>query len=305
MKISAIILVVLFFIMGCSEKFTPNGPYQQSLVVYSLINISADTQFVKVYSTLDPAVHSVNELKSVNEVIGATVSLLRDSTEYVFHDTVQAVEENGIIRNVHSYVHYAADIQTNKKYHLTVRSNGYPEASASVTTFPEGHIITINTQLFTNPNIGKDIECEFYFGKGSYAFLVRLLLEYERRENNAWIQEYREVPMYYLNDEPVLPHLEIVNPIGKIKKTYSIALYNETLAKIKSNRNDTIRFTSAVFEFQQFDENLYAYFSIANNFPGGSSIRLDEPDYTNVTNGFGIVGVLSKKSQRFPISVNP
>ena len=114
-----------------------------------------------------------------------------------------------------------------------------------------------------------------------------------------------EVPYGFNGNEPVLPGIEVVDPSGVIKKMYKNAVYKEVITRIRSNPADTVRFSGVVIEYQQFDEKVFTYYSIANNFPGGSSIRLDEPDFTNVSDGYGIVGMMSRKTQRFTLPSNP
>jgi hypothetical protein len=205
---------------------------------------------------------------------------------------------------VNAYVHYGIKLQHNKTYTVSVEKIGYPQAAAGVTTFAEGFIMPLNTQLFNIPNSSKDIEVEFYFGKGAFAYLARFLLEYERKVNGVWYKETAEVPDGINGEIVVLPEVKIIDPSGRTKKSYSPALYKKSIQRLKEQATDTMRFTGAIFELQQFDERLFTYYSIVNKYPGGSTIRLDEPDFSNVTNGFGIVGITSAKRQRFSVVIN-
>ena len=290
---------------GCNESFSPNGPYWQSLIVYSLMNVSVDTQYVKVYSTYDPAMHALSDQLPVNEVLGASVTLKRDTTLFIFHDTVMNVLEKGALRSQHLYVHYGVNIVPNGTYELTVEQSDYPTARVSCTAMAEGYISPLNTQVISNYSNTKDIELEFSAGKGAYAFLVRLLVEYDKRVAGSWQREVMEVPLGLSGDDQVLPGVEVVDPSRVITKTYKNAVYKEVITRIRSHPADTVRFSGVVIDYQQFDENIFTYYSIANNFPGGSSIRLDEPDFTNVSNGYGVVGMMSRKTQRFTLPPNP
>lgn len=300
----ACIVFVVGVISGCTENFSPIGEYRQSLVVYSILTISADTQFVKVSSTFDPSHNGILNPLPENAVLGASVRIIVDTVQYVFHDTVITLDDNGVLKNVHAYVHYGVDLQYHKNYTVAVEKSGYPIATATVTTFADGFIMPLNTQIFTLPNSSKDIECEFYFGKGAFAYLARFLFEYERKVNGIWQKETAEIPDDIDGELAVFPEVKMIDASGKAKKSYSPALYRKAIERLKKEVADTIRFTGAIFELQQFDERLFTYYSIVNKYPGGSTIRLDEPDYTNINNGYGIVGITSTKRQRFSVSIN-
>ncbi|MEK7671562.1 MAG: hypothetical protein AAB344_05010 [Bacteroidota bacterium] len=43
----------------------------------------------------------------------------------------------------------------------------------------------------------------------------------------------------------------------------------------------------------QLDDALYAYYTTANGFPDSGTLRLDEPDYTNIEGGLGVFALSS------------
>lgn len=305
MNVSTLIVGMALLASGCTESFSPNGPYRHSLIVYSVLNVSADTQFVKVYSTHDPSVYGPADRLPSGEVIGATVTLKKDTTVFIFHDTVLHLNEGGAVRTVNAYVHYGVNIAPSGTYELTVEQPQYPAAKATVPAIADGFISPVNTQVLSNIAAAKDIELDFIVGKGAYAYLVRLLVEYEKRTGGEWKPETAEVPLGFDGEKPVLPVVDIVDQSNIIRKTYKHTVYREVIDRIRSNPADTVRFSGVVIEYQQFDESLFAYFSVVNNFPGGTTIRLDEPDYTNVTGGYGIVGMMSRKTQRFTLPADP
>ena len=153
MRMIITVIGIVLFSSGCNESFSPNGPYRQSLILYSVMNVSVDTQYVKVYGTYNPATHALSDQLPVNEVLGASVTLKRDTTLFVFHDTVMNVLENGSFRTQHSYVHYGVNIVPNGTYELTVQQSDYPTARASFSAIAEGYISPLNTQVISNYSV--------------------------------------------------------------------------------------------------------------------------------------------------------
>lgn len=291
--------------LGCSNDFSPNGPYQPKLVVYSVLSGNTDTQFVDVYATVNPSNYSAERIQNESIIAGATVVLSSAETLYSFHDTTMIVNDSGIPRSINRYVCYGAKILPNRKYDLSVNASGFPAAQTSFKTFSPGSILPLNTYLFVNSNNEYDVEVDLSLGRGSFAYLLRLCFEYEKKINGLWESKTEEVPLYYNGAQPIYPQFDFTGQALNARKLFSRSVYKQTIAKMRSNPADTIRFNYAVIELQQFDESLYTYYSVVNSFPGGSSIRLDEPDYTNIVNGYGVVGFVTRTIYRSPIASFP
>jgi hypothetical protein len=76
--------------------------------------------------------------------------------------------------------------------------------------------------------------------------------------------------------------------------------YRKTVEAVLASAS-SIRFKQDVFLLIQFDEPLYNYYFVANGFKDRSSIRLDEPNYTNLSGGVGIFGSLAVDSIAVPL----
>lgn len=55
-----------------------------------------------------------------------------------------------------------------------------------------------------------------------------------------------------------------------------------------------VRLKGTRFVLTQLDNWFYAYYSVANGFPDSGTLRLDEPDYTNINGGLGVFAVSSE-----------
>jgi len=62
------------------------------------------------------------------------------------------------------------------------------------------------------------------------------------------------------------------------------------------NRGQQVIFKRVIFRLLQFERNMYDYYSIVHGFQDPFSIRFDEPDFTNLSNGYGLFGAYSLDS---------
>ncbi len=81
--------------------------------------------------------------------------------------------------------------------------------------------------------------------------------------------------------------------------SFETSAYLATVSDIKSEFGSSAKFIRAIITLKQFDTNLYTYYSITNAFGGSSTLRLDEPDFSNITNGFGVIGMMSMQERSY------
>ena len=292
MKHTIIAAAIAVLLVGCSEEFQPNGPYVQRLSVYSVLTVADSTQFVTVESSVAPAAHSVTE-PVLRGVPGAAVRLSSGTDTLLFRDTILA-SDAGIARH---YISTSAAVASNTTYTLTVEAPGYPSASATVRTFTVGSVYASNVKLLADADQEEDLTVQVLPGRGSFANLLRVVFEYEWLKNGVWTPATAELPVGYDGERAVYPVFGF-NTTSTFTVVFRPAVYRKTVRDLRARYADSLRFIAAVFELRQFDQHLFTYYSVANKFPGGSTIRLDDPDYTNVLNGFGVVGVASRTTYR-------
>jgi hypothetical protein len=147
-----------------------------------------------------------------------------------------------------------------------------------------------------------------------YAF--RFQLEYEVLRSGVWVPEVREVPLVYrFSQDSTAP--DAVYPTltrrllgtatrstlrGSEAAVFSNRAYEQTIALIHQRYGSpNVRMTRAVFLLQQADKNFFTYFAFANSFQDRFSIRVDQPDYSNMSGALGFFGCLSIDTLVHPI----
>lgn len=316
MKRIVLYLLPIVALISCNENFSANGEYSPKLIVYSVLDGSVDTQYVRVYSSFSPEQYNPNSVSPKINVTGALVKVYDDSSVYIFHDTtISFVQDNGSIEQLHLYVSYFRP-KEKKNYMLSVQSTGFPTATSTAIGLEASQIILFSTIELFEPASGKNITVDIYLGKNVSAYLTVFTIEYELLKDSVWQTFSREVPISIVKDAagnitkrfyPVPEHYAITRSIDRnVKINYPTEFYLSTINDIKTEYQveydkKALRFKDVIFQLTQFDNDIFTYYSITNNFPGATTIRLDEPDYTNIKNGFGIYGAVAVQKKKFGI----
>ena len=77
------------------------------------------------------------------------------------------------------------------------------------------------------------------------------------------------------------------NASGYCSKSTYVATLNKIVTKYGATK---LIFRTLVFRLLQLEENWYKYYSTVRQFQDPFSIRLDEPDFTNLSKGYGLLG---------------
>lgn len=315
MKKILIVLIAILF-ASCNDGFSPNGDYTPKLIVYSVLDAATDTQYVRVYSSFSPEQYVPDTQSPNTEIVNAVVRIADDSTEVLFRDTVITIQSGGSAKTVRVYMAPNFRPKEKKQYQLTVQSGSYPVATSSATGLDPAQIIMTDTKPLFEPLPEKDIIFDVYLGKNSSAYLGTLFMEYEVLINGAWKLFSKEMPIDIVYDAagkiakrfypiPVL-YRSSATVYRNIQISYQTEIYSAIISEIKEEHQASydakeLRFKDVRFTIVQFDNEVFTYYSVANNFPGATTIRLDEPDYSNMKNGYGIFGTIATQVKVYGI----
>ncbi len=287
---------------GCDSSFDPKGPFLDRLVVYSVLTPLNQSHVVRLSTTYDPPSFNPLEHTSSDQVTGALVSVRMDTTVVTFRDTVFPRNDIGrYADSVRAFVASPLTIARGKRYDLTVYSTAYGVLTA--TTFVPGNgdvSIDLESRFsLTSPNAGQsDISLFATPAPNAEGHIVRIFVEYElpsvspgvlfTEEVPAEITDYRDCTTY----TPAYPQVRRGELLGSRDRwRFRLVNYRRTLMKIlKTHEGTAIQFKRIYVEHVQTDEHLYKYFSVVNGFQDVYSIRVDQPNYTNINGGLGVFG---------------
>lgn len=300
------ILIVLPLASGCDDAFSPKGPYEEKLVLYSIISNTSDTQYVRIYTTYNPK--GFDPLSHTNEtqVSDATVSLTRSGSAAILRDTIVVRWEKARYQSdIKAYVTYGHKVNPGDTYTLKVQSAPRGPIEAEIKVPEEGVITVGNTFVLTNPGrFLEDVLVRARISGSAQGYLVRFFIDYAYKKNGLWIEQSLEVPekvedvvdcLTFRGTYPRLSRKTQVRDPESIffqRNAYTVMLGNLW----SSFSKDSLKIRRARFELVQVERHLYRYFNIVNGFQDEVSIRTDEPDYSNIKGAIGLFGAFYKQS---------
>jgi hypothetical protein len=313
LKNSTIVLSICLLLSasGCNQPFDPRAPIEPQLVVFSVLSNDRTTQFVRVQSNYMPSGFDPATSLSDNSVTDAVVTLKDSLISYRFRDTV--IERQDTTRYnfpMHIYGLPSFIPQRGRPYTLTIESPTMGTATASVTIPARSNIyvqgysvesILRYPEVYT-PDVAIPMSAQL--SGYTQAYIGRLYLYYDVLKGTEWIEERVEVPLGSADSVgfnlifPRYPDLTLLSGDQHVNMVFFNGYYLATIKERTFGRYEKLKiiYKWAVFVLLQTDLNLYNYYSTVHEFRDPRSIRLDEPMYSNVKGGTGMVGAYTLDS---------
>jgi hypothetical protein len=296
MRFSTIRGTIIFVLLleSCNQPFQPDGAYNGRLAVYAILTSSSDTQFVRLSRTY--------ETSASGDVPDAAVDIVpgNGSPAAHFRDTsVIHTDHSGVTSTYNVYVAYNFRPQPHISYQLTAASPTAGTARGTTIALGPANVSILNPLSLTSSADSIVLAAEF--GTSAGAYVLRLFIEYERTGSGGISIEKVEVPVASSADAsgnlslqyPVFARVPAVssgNGFATATQWFPKAFYASTQADIiKSNPPGTVRIVAVMYTLAQIDDALYDYYYILNGPKDLSTIRLDAPDFTNITDGVGVI----------------
>jgi hypothetical protein len=289
--------ILAIVIAGCNQPFNPKGPFEEQLVVYSILSSARDVQFVRVFTNydaqgFDPFQNTIDRL-----ITGAQVVLTGPDGTYSFKDTLLPRSDTSRYKSEIAAYAVPIRVQPGQTYSLVVNSGRLGSTSATITVpgkaridiYPGAYILNEPWDTTMNRIINL-VATVSPLTKGHYG---RMLIEYAVLADSVWKEERVEVPTRISDSDfrmAEYPALELAR-YHTASVAYLKSAYVATLNKVYIQYTGTkLVFKRVVLQFLQVEHNLYDYYNIVHGFQDPISIRIDEPDYHNLSNGYGVFG---------------
>ena len=294
--------IVLFLFTSCSDSFTPKEPFKQQLVVYSVLSTFHDVQFVRVYSNYDVSGFDPFGNRSDTPVTGAQVVITGPHGSYTLKDTV--LQRPDTSRYKSSIAAYTGrwSVEPGATYILTVKVPGIGTTLASVETPGPSQTIywVYGTVIMDDPENYKGsgyVGASTKFWPSTKAYSYQTVIEYDVLTANGWRTETVEIPLGASYDLSDAVYPSVIRSYIYAGGSYSKEMYMRVLGQIvRVHAGSKVTFKRIVFRFLQVDQNWYNYYNTVRQFQDMFTIRLDEPDFTNLSNGYGLFGAFTVDS---------
>jgi len=293
-------MILLGALASCDQPFEPKAPFQEDLVVYAIVSDGSDAQFARVFKTYDPPAFDPFVQTVPTDIAGAQVTITDGATVTAYRDT-QVVRQDSSRYPAALNAYIASPLRGVKgsRYALSVLTSDGLSASSSIQLPEAGRITVSNISALLSPGVTThtSLFLAAFTAPQAKGFLLRFFLRFESLEGGVWVPRMREIPLAIFQREegeerlfPVLTRSSSDGTkSGVSAQSFDMTAYRTIIGEIYRDYS-MIRFTSALFVLIQVEQNLYNYVGIANGFRDPATIRLDEPDFTNIFGGVGVLG---------------
>ena len=273
---------------SCKDSFNPKAPFKEQYVLNCIIRGDSTSQIAILSKTYDVSGFDPNSNNVDPSISGAQVYFKWKGTIYQLRDSSIARADTS---------KYKGPV----KFYYTNAFTPQANDSIEIIAIPaQGVILSSKTKIPYNVSYGnspwyiKGDETALNFRWSAndlnVYYLPRLKIIYQKRNEIPALVHSFEVPIEYAsangNDVPVYPGFSPATGID-----YMRTIIDKSLLQISNGDNKSnYKFFRMDLELLIFDQFLAGYISTTNGFLDNLSIRLDEPNYTNINGGLGIFG---------------
>ncbi len=280
-------------VSSCENELNPNGEYRESYAVNCLLRCDSTTQFVTLTKSYLPDESNPYSYTTDPFVHGADVKVYYGSEFIQFRDTTLEYFDS-VRYNAKKSVYYAPNFQpdNNTDYEIYIQlPNG--RKLTGVTTSPKTvELEKLSCSLLIEENKLASYSYYWKTNNNNTVYIPRLTFTYYKTVNGVKSQGIITIPVEYETrngvSTPIYPPAS-KNPYVHYKGDAFRKAFEDISAGDTEKWNYSIA-ALARFDLLVLDMNLSAYYSTATSNYGEFSVKLDESDYSNITNGYGIFG---------------
>jgi hypothetical protein len=308
LRFAVISLIVL--LPSCNQQFDPRQEHQPKLVVFSILSTDRSIQFARVEQDYMPPDYNPLDHTSDNSVLDATITLRDGGTTYRLADTLLPRSDTSRYKSaIRGFVLRSFLPVFGKTYELSATTSLLGNASASV-TIPTKPVLDMGAgasavldkplDYATNAPIG----CTILLSSLARGYLGHLYVYFDVLEGSEWNEGRVEIPLRFMSpqlkslEHAVYPQLTGRPSRNQASLIFNNELYRAALSSIADSRfrGKKLIYKWAVFQLTQMEKNLFNYYNTVHSFRDAHTIRLDEPVYSNISGGYGLVGAYTLDS---------
>jgi hypothetical protein len=282
-------LLIILLHFGCDNNFSPYGDYEKRLVVFSVLDNRFDNQIVKLQSSFE----FQNSSSEEKIIYNLTATISDGLNVYQYYDTA-------IVSDNYTYlVSNNFTLRRGVEYTLNIKGDDVPEINSKIKV-PESQYLFITY---------RDNNIQISHSKASRVkgFLIKYYVNFVIvRDAQILSEQSLEMPIGIIETEDG-KKINLYPSFNKnVNHEYKLGYISAELAKhAPSSADQRLLIKNCTVVLFSLDDNLYNYLSTVNGFNDPISVRLDIPNYTNIQNGYGIFGAITKDSvvQDIPITV--
>jgi len=310
--------VLIFFmvseallLLSCSDQVNPKTDLENVYSLNCIMRGDTTSQIATVthsyeISGFDPASNTTNPF-----IAGARIKVYYNDSVFVFRDTT-AIRTD--ISRYTTPIHY---------YYV---NKLYPKSGDSikiVATLPNGKVLSAATKTYQTSSVFFTNQQDQYTSIYSYTIYLKfgwvsvlstadiasaffapdLLIYYHKNDDPAKKRLIKKVPWLYSETAgPVYPPIQ--NSIFDI--AYDMSTVNRAMSEIAGSDPDKGNYIieGASFRILVMDQNLATYYNAQKTYMDEFSVRINQPDFTNIKGGLGIFGSFTVRLMVVPVATD-
>lgn len=291
-----IIIFVLALTYACEEELNPNAEFLERNILTSVLR--SDTSFQVITLSKSYEVNGIDPVSNQEDhfITGADVKVWYKDNVYQFiEDTLDRIDKSRYNFPVKIYYNENLKISENSEVEIeALLPQGFLLRSS--TTVPHLSILKFdNSSKFIHPDSLTNDVIQFRWTRfeNTYYHPVFVIRYYDKTVGNSVLLE-KVVPLQYNDDGSQ----KFTRPTNAQAVSYTLPNFVKALNEIVtqgSGRKDDYSIIRGELKIMVYDKNLSAYYSSVGTFLDGFTIKVDQPDFSNVDGGFGIFGSFAIK----------
>lgn len=313
-NIIALILISFTTVLltNCDDNVNPKTNFKEQYVLNCVLSVDTNYQVATISHSYDVDGYDPNTNKIDPSIKGAKVKVFYRDSIFVFRDT-------SIARSSDSK--YSSPL--NFYYTRNLKPSSYSQLRIEA-TLPNGKVLKAKTESFflnilyfaktvdRYPPISSN-KITFSWDKingdnfeSTIYFAPELAIVYQKNENGNWNRYYKKVPIRYMENNPDKPPIYPEISVGSNSISFDTLAIGIALKEISKDdpQKKNYKIEKALFRLLVLDKNLAAYYSMQKTFLDEFSVRVNQPDFTNIEGGLGVFGIYAIKKSEIQIDAS-
>lgn len=298
------VIIIMALVYSCEEDLNPNADFIERNVLSCVIR--SDTNYQVLTLTRSYFVEGLDpyQNKEYPAIKNADVKMWYNNSVYQFYDsTITRTDTSRYTSPVSFYYNNTMKPLGGKAVEIeALLPNGL--LLRSITNIPPVNSLYFSgsDKLITTFNPGGHIEATWTKFENLFYHPVLVIRYFNRTSGDSKVQE-KIVPIKYVdNNGESLPIY--TTPTSDNTIAYDQSACDRAMEEISGDDpvKENYSILDAELKLMVYDENLSAYYSSVGTFLDGFTIKVDQPDFTNINGGFGIFGSYAMKYYKMNFS---
>jgi hypothetical protein len=280
--------IIALVSFSCKDSFNPKAPFKEQYVLNCIVRGDSTSQIAILSKTYDVSGFDPNSNNIDPSISGAQVYLKWKGALYQLRDSSITRTDTSKYKGPLKF-YYTNSFKPGANDSLEITAIPAPGVFLSSKTKVPYYVSFGNSPFLIK---GDEIVLDYHwtaFDLNVY-YLPRMKIIYQKRNESPVVTHSFEVPLDYsiVNgvETPIYPGFSPAAGIEFVRANIDKAMLQVSKGDDKSN----YKLLWINLELLIFDQFLAGYISTTNGFLDNLSIRLDEPNYTNISGGLGIFG---------------